>query len=325
MNALPTEEEVRVLLGSARALRKRVATPDAAVPYDRRRPDRVAQAHVRSLQLLHERFARNLSSALSAYLRVVTETTLASTRQVTYAEFLQELPDPTAFYAIAMRPLDGIAALEINPAVAFAMMTRMLGGSGSADDGGRALTEIEQNIVDSVVNIVLENLSEIWRSLTEIQFQISGRETRPQMRQVAAPHETVLALSFDIRIGEVRGGLNLCIPAQIVESIRDSFAQTYPQSRHETTVAQRRALARNLAGVRLPVVALLESSVSARDLLDLRPGDVLSLGRLASHPVSLVVEHTRKFEGHLTRRGSLAAVNVSAGPLSSDAAGEGEA
>lgn len=314
MNALPTQEEIRMLMESAQRIRKHVLTTDGAVPYDFRRLDRVAQAHVRSLQLLHERFARNVSSSLSAYLRVVTEASVASIRQLTYDEFLEGLPDPTAYYAISVSPLDSVAALELNPPVAFAMIARMLGGSGAEADPARALTEIEQNIVDSVVSIVLENLTETWRSLKDVQFRISGRDTRPHMRQVAAPHETVLALAFDVRVGDVRGGLNLCIPAHLIEALRDGFAQSYPQVRQEATAGQRRALVRSLSAIRLPVVARLETSVSARDLLDLQVGDVVSLGRPVSQPVRIRVGRTPKFEGHLARRGALSAVTISAGP-----------
>ncbi|MEW5981053.1 MAG: flagellar motor switch protein FliM [Acidobacteriota bacterium] len=314
MNQTPTEAEIQALLGSARRIRQDGRAGEQATPYDFRRPDRVSQAHVRSLQLLHERFARNVSSSLSAYLRTLTELSVVSARQLTYAEFLQDLPDPTAFYAIAMSPLDGVAALELNPGVAFAMIGRMLGGNGHTTDPGRALTEIEQNIVDGVVGILLDDLADTWKSLKDVEFRISGRETRPQMRQVAAPHDTVLALAFDVRINDHRGALNFCIPAQVIESIRDSFAQTWPQTRHETSAAQRRALARNLAAVRLPIVALLETSLSARELMELQPGDVLSLGKPASHPVRVQVGRTPKFEGHLARRGTFTAIAISAGP-----------
>ena len=124
----------------------------SVVRYNFRRPDRVTKDQMRSLHFLHDRFARNVSTSMSAYLRVVTEVSIISVEQFTYSEFLMSLSDPTAFYAVSMRPLEGVAALELNPAVAFTMIDRMLGGSGRGVMVNRALTEIEQNVTDGLVN-----------------------------------------------------------------------------------------------------------------------------------------------------------------------------
>ena len=128
--------------------------------YNFRRPDRVSKEQLRSLHFLHDRFALNLSTSLSAFLRAMTEVSIVSVEQFAYSEFLMSLPDPTAFYAVAMPPLDGVGALELNPSVAFTMVDRMLGGTGQTPAPNRALTEIEQNVLDSVVKLLLEHLTE---------------------------------------------------------------------------------------------------------------------------------------------------------------------
>src|SRR5262249_38568504 len=142
-----------------------------------------------------------------------------------YSEFLMSLPDPTAFYALSMPPLDGLGALELNPSVAFTMVDRMLGGRGVGATMQRALTDIGQSVVDSVVNLMLEHLTETWRAVVDIQFKVQGRETRPQMLQVAGPNEIVILLVFDVKVGEIRGMLNICIPATVIEATGSSFVQ----------------------------------------------------------------------------------------------------
>jgi flagellar motor switch protein FliM len=312
MGKILSQEEIDLLLGSASELRKEHAPAPtsaiAAITYDFRRPDKVSKEQVRSLQLLHDRFARNVSASLSAYLRAVTEVSILSVEQLSYAEFLMSVPDPTAYYAITMAPLDGVGALELNPAVAFSMIDRMLGGSGRGVNLTRALTEIEQNVIDSIIKLILENLADTWRSIQEVHFRISGRETRPQMLQVAAPNETVLLLVFEVKICDARGILNFCVPASTIESVSDVFAQSWYRSRREPTAQQRQYVHKSLGRVRLPVTALLEMSLSARDLLDLRPGDVLSLGRPATQPVKVRVGRMNKFAARLTRNGPKGAV-----------------
>lgn len=317
MPKILSQAEIDLLLNCAVELRQGWfgGTPGAdAVTYDFRRPDRVSKEQMRSLHLLHERFARNVSASLSAYLRSLTDVSIVSVEQLTYSEFLMSLPDPTAFYALTLSPGDGVGALELNPTLAFTMIDRILGGTGSGVQLTRALTEIEQNVVDGMIKLLLENLAESWRSIHEVQFRITGRETRPQMLQVAAPNETVLLLVFDVRIGSVRGMLNLCLPATTIETFGDVFTLGWHRSRREPTAAQREALLRSLGRVRVPVTALLDATMTAREVVQLAPGDVLSLGRPVSQPVKVRVGRTIKYSGRLVRDSGRAAVAVFDGP-----------
>jgi flagellar motor switch protein FliM len=167
-----SQDEIDALLTSAADLETSTGTHDlpldgeSVIVYNFRRPDRVNKEQIRSLHFLHDRFARNISTSLSAYLRTVTDVNVTSVEQFTYSEFLMSLPDPTAFYAISLSPLEGLAALELNPAVAFSMIDRMLGGSGKGMAPTRGLTEIEHNVIDGVVKLVLEHLTETWRERT---------------------------------------------------------------------------------------------------------------------------------------------------------------
>lgn len=317
MSKILSQEEIDALLTSAAEIERNArVTPGAAGPresvvvYNFRRPDRVSKDQIRSLHFLHDRFARNVATALSAYLRSVTDVNIMSVEQFTYSEFLMSLPDPTAFYALAIQPLDALCALEINPNVAFTMIDRMLGGQGRGAAPSRALTEIEQNVIDAVVKLICDNLTETWHQIVDVTFKVSGRETRPQMLQVSAPNEVVVLLGFDIRLGEARGMLNVCVPASVIESVGSSFTQTWHRARREPTESDRRHLFHNLSRVKLRVSANLDTELPARELLALTPGDVVSLGHLVRHPLEVRVQGSPKFLGRLVVHEGLAAVRV---------------
>jgi flagellar motor switch protein FliM len=316
MSKILSQDEIDALLTSAAEFDRTAGAgaddlTDSVVVYNFRRPDRVSKDQIRSLHFLHDRFARNVSTSLSAYLRAVTDVTITAVEQFTYSEFLMSLPDPTAFYALSMAPLDGLAALELNQNVALSMIDRMLGGAGRVSHLQRALTEIEQNVIDAVVKLIVENLNEAWHNIVDdVQFRVSGRETRPQMLQVAAPNEVVVQLGFDFRIGEARGMLNLCIPAAVIESVGEKFAQTWHRFRRDPTVSDVMHLRTNLSRVRMPVAATLDATLTAREVLALRPGDVLSLGSAIERPIDVRVRGTLKFTGKLTAGASGAQVRI---------------
>jgi flagellar motor switch protein FliM len=309
-----SQDEIDALLGSAPELHDVRAAEHAQatktyVTYNFRKPDRVSKEQIRSLHFMHDRFARNVAQSLSAYLRTVTDIAIVSVEQFAYSEFLMSLPDPTAFYAVSLQPFEGLAALELSPAVAFTMIDRMLGGNGQSAGIERALTEIEQNVVDSVVRLMLENLTELWKPIGGIDFRVHARETRPQMLQVSAPNEIIILLVFAIRVGEARGMLNLALPASMIEAVGRNFSHGW-RTRKEPSERDRQYLAENLARVPLDVRAVLETSMGAGDLLSLAPGDVIVLDRAIADTVDVQVCESSKFGARLTRAGHHAGLVV---------------
>jgi len=280
------------------------------ITYNFRRPDRVSKEQIRSLHFLHDRFARNVASSLAAYLRTMTEFSIVSVEQFSYSEFLMSLSDPTAYYAISMPPLDVVAALELNPTIAFTVVDRMLGGSGGGAVPQRALTEIEQNVVDAVVKLILENLTETWRTVFDLEFRIQGRETRPQMLQVAGPSEVVILLVFDLKVGDIRGMLNLCIPASVIEAAGSAFVQGWHRTRRDPTPTEQFWLHDNIGRAPFSVTSTLNTRLRVREFVRLKPGDVLSLGVPTETAVDVRVGGNVKFRGRLTAQDGHTAVVV---------------
>jgi flagellar motor switch protein FliM len=307
-----TQEEIDALLHAAGdGSDDDVAKVEShATTYNFRRPDRVSKEQLRSLQFLHDRYAANVSTSLSVFLRTITEVHIASVDQFAYSEFLMSLSDPTAIYAVSLGKMDGLAALELSPPVAFTMVDRMLGGNGMTQAPNRALTEIEQNVLDSVVKVLLENLQETWKAIGEVEFRIHTRDTRPQMVQITAANEIVILLSFDVKIGEARGMLNLCIPAAAIEALEDKVASGWQRTRRQPSEVELSHLRANLGRVPLAVSTQLETRLAARDLLDLQRGDVLSLGWSAHKPVEVHIGRIPRFAGHLTATVSGAGVVI---------------
>jgi flagellar motor switch protein FliM len=314
MGKILTPDEVSALLASSPdAIAGRTVEPGlgTVTPYNFRRPDRISKDQIRSLQLLHERFARNATTSLAAYLRTMTELTVLSVEQFSYAEFIMSLPDPTAFYAIGMPPLEEVGALELSPSVAFTIVDRMLGGSGQTVTPDRALTEIEQNVIDSVVKLLLDHLTETWHSVVaDLTFLIQARETRPQMLQMTGRNEVVIVLGFDLKVGDVRGLLHVCIPASVVEATGSNFVQSWQHSQRAATPEERRWLSQNLGRVPVSIETVLETRLRARELLALGKGDVLSLNVPASRSIDVRVNSLTKFRGHLVAHNGHAAVRV---------------
>ena len=316
MSKILSQDEIDALLESSTHVPPAAGGPargpngQVVAAYNFRRPDRISKEQLRSLHFLHDRFAHNVSTSLSAFLRSVTEVTIVSVEQFAYSEFLMSLPEQTAFYAVGIDPLEGLAAIELNPSVAFTLVDRLLGGTGETEALARPLTEIEQNVIDSVVKLLLDALSDVWRVVTEVNFRIQARETRPQMLQVMGPNEIVVLLGFDVKVAESRGMLNLCIPATAIEATGDRFVQGSQRTRRQPSKEEEAWLSANLGRVTVPVTAMLETTLAAGELLRLRPGDIVALGHSVNQPIDVLVGKISRFAGRLAHNGESMAVRV---------------
>jgi flagellar motor switch protein FliM len=183
-------------------------------------------------------------------------------------------------------------------------------GRAALESLDRALTEIELNVVDSVVKLLLEHLTETWRTIADLRFHVHGRETRPQMLQVASWNEVVVLLAFDIKVAETRGLFHVCVPASIVEASGSTLVQSWQHARRDPTTTEQQWLVENLGRVRMPVTTDIQARLRTRELLNLEAGQVLNLGVPLEAPVNIRVGDVVKFEGRLAASGDRAAVVV---------------
>ena len=291
------------------------AAAKMAVTYDFRRPDRIPKEQLRSIHLMHDFLARNLASSLGAYLRAYITVSLVSVEQISFGEFQQYLPTPTSIANIGMRPMDGNAVLEINPSLVFPILNILLGGSGeSGTTEIRELTEIESSIIEGVVKIVLHDLKEAWAPVIEIDFSIEGTETQPQLMQILSPNEAVVAIGFEITMGESRGMMNLGIPSIMVKMIGQKFEQQWSIQRRSGSSAEQNQMRLLLNRVPLGLEALVSGArIRVEDLLNLEQDDVISLDIPATRPAELRVNGKSKFRGEIIATGTKRGLLVSNG------------
>jgi flagellar motor switch protein FliM len=251
--------------------------------YNFKRPDRISKNQIRSLHFVHDRFARNFSSSVSAYLRTVVELSLENIAQISYSEFMNTVSDPTCYVAISLKPLDGLAALEIGPTLVFPMIDRLLGGAGRQMANARPMTEIEQSIIQSILKLLVDNLKESWRQVYAIEFAVTATETHPHMVQITAPNEMVIHFQFQVRMRDTLSKMHLAIPTLVLEPIIHIFDQEEYSRRkviHDDTLLH---LLRHIP-IQLSIETA-ETPFPMQSLMSLQLGDTLVLDQRSDSPV----------------------------------------
>ncbi len=290
----------------------RVTRPTYAYEvYDFRRPDKFSKEQLRTLQMLHETFARLAGSSLSAYLRSPINIDLISLEQIPYEEYLRSI-NQSVFAIMSIPPLNGQAVLEIEFSVIFTIIDRLLGGPGRPIERG-VLTEIEAPLVRSLIERTFGALKSAWEGVVIVNPGIEGLETSAQFVQIAPPSDIVISVLFEVRAGDMRGAMSLCIPYMVLKPVtaKLSAQKWFASSSRKQNPLHRRFLSAHVHATPVEcTVTLGQCRLSVRDFMGLKAGDVLRLNQRADRDILMHVAKQPKFEGRPALNGKKLVYNV---------------
>lgn len=305
-----SQDEIDRVFKSLQNGEKRDDPNKRAIPYDFRRPDRIAKDQLRSIHSLHENFVRAMASSLSAFLRTSVVVNLISVEQLSFSEIVSSLTFPTCVLSLDIVPYKGKAILETSHTIVFPLIEMMLGGTGKRGTViERETTQIERTIVDGIWRIVLQDLKMAWQPVAPIEFLADEYKSGPQVFQYFPPNEAMIAVSMELRLGEHSGLMNIFIPSIIIKMLRQKEQQKghRPQASEEeqTRMLQLIRGAQTKVDVRLNGPQML-----LRNLMNLETGDVLSFDYPLAKEVDLQINGMHKFAGHVVAAGNKRAFQI---------------
>lgn len=281
--------------------------------YDFKRPDKFSKDQLRTLHMLHENYARLLTTYFTGTFRTMVQMVIGSVDQNTYGEFIRSVSNPSVLAVFKLDPLASTCVLDIHPALAFPMLDRLFGGPGATVTQVRPVTEIEQSVLLRVIQGTLEALREAWRNIIDVTPSLDGVESNPLFVQVVAPSEIVVTIAIDVRVGDHVGVITLCLPFVTLEPIlarlsAHNWFATTSKEMGEDALAHLRG---RMSEVRVPLVAELgQAHLSIGQILDLQPGDVVVLDQRVSDSVMVYVGNKPKFAGQPGRAHGRLAVQI---------------
>ena len=279
--------------------------------YDFKRPDKFSKDQLRAIQMIHEAFARQVTTVMSTLIRSMVTSEVASVDQLAYEEFVNSLVQPTVIGTVEMHPFDGNILVELNPNLVFAIIDRMLGGKGEFSGKVRELTDIEKTVTERVLMRMLELLEDSWSTVVDVRFRFESMESNPFFVQICPPRDMVLLVIMKLKVGDVEGMLSLCFPYFLMEPIVDKLSsqQWFASTSRKRDEDERERIVASLRNVRVPLSLELGHTVlSLADVYALQPGDVIKLDETRDSDISVRVGNQVRFKARPgTRDGRLAA------------------
>lgn len=283
--------------------------------YDFKRPDKFSKDQIRTLQMMHENFARVTTTSLSAQLRALVGVHVASVDQLTYEEFIRSVSNPSTLAIVSMDPLKGSSILEIDPSITFTIIDRLFGGPGESPKNlNRELTDIEQSVMEGIIVRILGNLREAWSQVIDLRPRLGSIETNPQFAQMVHPNDMVVLITLETKVSDVEGMMNFCIPYITIEPIISKFSAQYwyASIRRGSTSENLKIFKEKLQNIYVETSAELGSiDVPLEDILNLQRGDVIKLSETkVTDPVMFKIGNRKKFTCRPGISGSRMAVQL---------------
>ena len=266
--------------------------------YDFKRPAKFSKEHLRTLELIFEHYGRLLSTNLPVYLRKNVQVNVVSSETVTFNEFTNALSNPVILGIIAFQPLVGNILLDLGSQVGCSFIDRMLGGPGEGMDKMRDFSEIEMGILEKLMTISTQLLREPWKNVLEVEPVLERIETNTQFAQIIAPNEMIAIVTLNVKMGDVEGFMNICIPYMTIEPIIDNLNTKFwfTSMANQDHGDHRQDLENLLRRVDVPVKAVLgKSQIAVSDFLGLQVGDIIRLERRVDNELDVYVGMYKKF------------------------------
>ncbi|MCI8490624.1 MAG: flagellar motor switch protein FliM [Lachnospiraceae bacterium] len=288
--------------------------PDVrVVDYDFRRPSKFSKEHLRTLEIIFEHYGRLLSTNLPVYFRKTVQVEVLNSEAVTFLEFSNSLINPVLLGVVDMEPLGGNVILEMASTIGYSMVDRMLGGVGLPLDKSRDFSEIELLIIERIMTVCVELLSEPWHSVIEIHPRLERIETNSQFAQMISPNEMIAIVSISLKIGDVEGLMHVCLPFITLEPIMDKLNTKfwYSSIKKSDETVYTETIQSLISRAPVPVKAYLgKSTVSVQDFTNLQIGDIIRLDSKVDNELDIYVGNIRKFTALPGASGNQYAVRI---------------
>ncbi len=281
-----SQEEVDALLEGVTGESQKLVeeTPEAGEVrnYNISSQERIVRGRMPTMEIVNERFARNLRVGLFNFIRRSPEISVGPVAVQRYSAFLRELAVPTNFNIVAIRPLRGSGLIVCEPALVFGVIDTLYGGIGKFQTRieGRDFSATEQRVINRLVTVITEEYKKAWKGIYPLELEYQRSEMQPQFANIATPSEIVISTSFQLEIGEITGAIHFCMPYATLEPIRDVL---YSSTQGDSIEVDRRwvnVLTREIQAAEITLVAVLaRADATVEQLLAMKVGDFIELER----------------------------------------------
>jgi len=279
-----SQDEVDALLqgitGESQKLEQEETPTGGVRDYDLASQERIVRGRMPTMEVINERFARNIRIGIFNFIRKSPEVAIGGIKVQKFSAFLREIVVPTNFNIVNVKPLRGSGLIVCDPSLVFAVIDSLFGGIGKYHTRieGRDFSPTELRVILRLIEVITAEYKKAWMGIYPVELEYQRSEMQPQFANIATPSEIVVATSFTLEIGETSGTVHFCIPYSTLEPIRDTLYSTVQGDSAEPDRRWVKLLTHQIQSAEVELVAeLAQAGATVGQLLAFKPGDFIEL------------------------------------------------
>ena len=279
-----SQDEVDALLqgitGESQKLEQDEGPTTGMSDYDLASQERIVRGRMPTMEVINERFARNIRIGLFNLIRKSPEVAIGGIKVQKFSAFLREIVVPTNFNIVSIKPLRGSGLIVCDPSLVFAVIDALFGGAGKYHTRieGRDFSPTELRIIMRLVEVITTEYKKAWVGIYPLDLEYQRSEMQPQFANIATPSEIVISTSFQLEIGDISGSIHFCFPYSTLEPIRDVLYSTIQGDSVEPDRRWVNLLKQQIQAAEVDLVAeLAHAPATVEQLLSFKPGDFIEL------------------------------------------------
>ena len=240
--------------------------------------ERIVRGRMPTLELINERFARNLRLGLFNYMHRNAEISVGPVKVQKYGEFIRNLVVPANLNLVQAKPLRGTGLFVLDPNLVFLVVDNLFGGDGRfhTRGEGRDFTPTEQRIIQGLLAVMFAEYEKAWRPVFQLTFEYMRSEMNTQFANIATPSEIVVTFTVNLEFNGAAAAMYICLPYSMIEPIRETLSSAMQRDHVTSDKRWINLLATQVQGAEVELAANLGSaSITLRQILAMTVGDVV--------------------------------------------------
>jgi flagellar motor switch protein FliM len=279
-----SQDEVDALLqgitGDSQSLEPEEVNKGSIRDYNLASQERIVRGRMPTMEIINERFARNIRLGVFQLIRKSPEISIGPTKVQKYSAFLREIVVPTNFNIVSVKPLRGSGLIVCDPTLVFAVIDALFGGAGKYHTRieGRDFSATELRVISRLIDVVTTEYKKSWHGIYPLELAYQRSEMQPQFANIATPSEIVITTSFTMEIGDTSGAIHFCIPYSTLEPIRDILYSTVQGDAGEPDRRWINLMKEQIQSAEVELIAeLAQAPATVEQLLSFKAGDFIEL------------------------------------------------
>lgn len=316
MREILTQEEVDALLEAYDSGEIEDTPPPSAssTPFDFLSRKMVAGVQATLIELIQDGAAKECSCHLTGLVRREVKVSAASAYTETCGTFLSNFKGRSCIGILSADQTPDPAFLAMSPFLAYALVDLMLGGDGRiSEPEDRDFSVLEVRMARKILEGITAEFSRGWAAIAPGRFALSKVETNPKMLPALPEQDPLYVMNFRVESDTgLSRDFSVALPFSLVEGLKGQQGEA--EAADPKTSGMGALIREAIEDVIVSVEVMLgEASLPIREILSLKPGDVIATDQEIDAPISVLVEGRPKLSGRAGISRGNRAVKITAG------------